>query len=150
MASIDAPLASLSAALVTDLRRPFARAPGPGEELRLARRAAAGFALVLAALAALFLVSDGALSLAFKAGGVTSGPLLGVFLFGLGTKRRGDLPVVSAMGAMVALDLALLALSERGLLPVNWGWLVVLGTCGTCALAYVFTRPALDPKSGAV
>jgi SSS family transporter len=147
MASIDAPLASLSAVLMTDLRRPFARAPGPGEELRLAQRCAAGFALILAALAALFLVSDTALSLAFKAGGVTSGPLLGVFLFGLATERRGDLPVVSAMGAMVALDLALLALSERGLLPVGWGWLVVLGTCGTCALAYAFTRPARDAKS---
>ena len=142
MASIDAPLASLSAAFVADLRRPFARAAGSGEELRIARRCAAGFALVLAALAALFMVSESALSLAFKAGGVTSGPLLGVFFLGLTTKRRGDRPVVSALCAMVALDLVLLALSERGLLPVGWSWLVVLGTCGTYALAYAFARPA--------
>jgi hypothetical protein len=65
-----------------------------------------------------------------------------VFAFGLATKRRGDLPVVSALGAMIALDLVLLALSERGLLPFGWGWLVVLGTCGTYALAWAFTRPA--------
>jgi solute:Na+ symporter, SSS family len=147
MASIDAPLASLSAAFMTDIRRPFARALPPGEELRLAQRCAAGFALVLAALAALFILSDSALSLAFKAGGVTSGPLLGVFLLGLSTERRGDLPVVSAFGAMAALDFVLLLLSERGLLPVGWGWLVVLGTCGTYALAYAFTRPAAAPRS---
>ncbi len=148
MASIDAPLASLAAVFVKDLGRPFARAAGPGEELRLAQWSAAGFALILAALAAIFLVSDSALSIAFKAGGVTSGPLLGVFLLGLSTKRRGDLPVVSALGAMVGLDLLLLALSERGILPFGWSWLVVLGTCGTYALAYAFTRPAARRPAG--
>ncbi|HEX4048004.1 MAG TPA: hypothetical protein VH309_09235 [Elusimicrobiota bacterium] len=142
MASIDAPLASLSAVVTVDLRRPFARvAPRPGEELRFAQRCAAGFALALAAVAALFAFSSAALSLAFKTGGVTSGPLLGVFLLGLFTKRRGDLPVVSAAGTMAALDLFLLALIERGLLRMGWGWLVVLGTCGTFALGWAFTRP---------
>jgi Na+/proline symporter len=140
MASIDAPLASLSAVLTIDLRRPFARAAGPDEELRFARRCAAGFAFALAALAVLFMVSETALSLAFKAGGVTSGPLLGVFLLGLATERRGDLPVVSAFGVVVALNLGLLALSERGLLPFDWSWLILLGTCGTFALAWLLTR----------
>lgn len=142
MATVDAPLASLSAVFMIDLRRPFVRAGTASDELRLAQRCAAVFALILAALAALFAVSGSALSLAFKAGGVTSGPLLGVFLLGLATKRRGDLPVVSAAGAMAALDLFLLALSQRGILPFGWGWLVVLGTCGTFALAYGFTRPS--------
>jgi SSS family solute:Na+ symporter len=145
MASIDAPLASLSTVFVVDLRRPFAGSSGPAEELRCAQRCAAGFALILAALAALFVVSGTALSLAFKAGGVTSGPLLGAFLLGLSTERRGDLPVVCAMGAMIGLDLVLLALSEQGLLPFSWSWLVVLGTCGTYGLAYAFTRP---PRAG--
>ena len=147
MASIDAPLASLSTVFMTDLWRPFAPAAGDGGELRLAQRCAAVFALILAALAALFTVSDAALSIAFKAGGVTSGPLLGVYLLGLSTERRGDLPVVSAWGAMVGLDLILLALSERGILPFGWSWLVVLGTCGTYALAYAFTRPGRKQAS---
>jgi solute:Na+ symporter, SSS family len=142
MASIDAPLASLASVFMIDLRPAFLRAGGAGGELQLARRCAAGFALILAALAAVFAVSDTALSVAFKAGGVTSGPLLGVFVLGLATKRRGDLPVVSALGAMVALNLFLLALSEHGLLPFGWSWLVLLGTLGTCGLAYAFTRPS--------
>ena len=146
MASIDAPLASLAAVFTADLRRPFARPAAPDEELRIARRCAAGFAFVLAALAALFMISGTALSLAFKAGGVTSGPMLGVFLLGLATKRRGDLPVVSALGAVVALNLGLLALSERGLLPFDWSWLLPLGTCGTYALAYAFTRPRVPAR----
>jgi SSS family transporter len=142
MASIDAPLASLSSAYVADLRRPFAPASTPDEELAAARRAAIGFAVILAGLAVLFASSETALSFAFKAGGAAGGPLLGVFAFGLISKRRGDLPVVSALGAMIALNLALLILSENGYLPVSWSWLVVLGACGTCALAYAFTRPA--------
>ena len=142
MASIDAPLASLSSVLVTDLLRPFSRRAAAAGELRLAQRCAAGFAFLLAALAALFAVSDSALSIAFKAGGVTSGPLLGVFALGLATKRRGDLPVVSAFGAAAVLNLFLLALSERGILPFGWSWLVPLGTCVSLGLAYAFTRPA--------
>ena len=140
MASIDAPLASLSAVLTIDLRRSFAPAAAPGDELRFARRCAVGFALARGALAVLFMLSETALSLAFKAGGVTSGPLLGVFLLGLATERRGDLPVVSAFGVVVALNFGLLALSERGLLPFDWSWLILLGTCGTYALACTFTR----------
>ena len=142
MSSVDAPLASLSAVFMTDLRRPFAKDSSPEDELRLARRCAAGFALVLAALAALFASSDASLSIAFKAGGATAGPLLGVFALGLATKRRGDLPVVSAFAAAVVLNLFLLALSERGVLPFGWSWLAPLGAGVTLGLAWAFTRPA--------
>lgn len=142
MASIDAPLASLSAAFMTDLLRPFAGELGPESELRLARRCAAAFAVVLAVLAAFFAASDSALSVAFKAGGVAAGPLLGVFALGVFTRRRGDLPTVSAFGAVTALNLFLLALSERGVLPFGWSWLVPLGACATLGLACAFTRSA--------
>jgi SSS family transporter len=148
MASIDAPLASLATVFTTDLLRPFSRAASPGEELRRARRSAAAFALILAGLSILFGCSGAALSFAFKAGGVASGPLLGVFLLGLTSERRGDLPAVSAFGAMAALDLFLLILSENGLLPVSWSWLAVLGAAGTYALAWAFTRPARSPAAG--
>ena len=148
MASIDAPLASLSSAYVADLRRPFASGATPEEELAAARRAAVAFALILAGLAALFASSEGALSFAFKAGGATSGPLLGVFALGLTSKRRGDRTVVSVLGAMVVLNLALLALAESGRLPVSWSWLVPLGAVATYALAWALTRPAPSPEGG--
>lgn len=141
LASLDAPLASLSSSFILDLRRPFAgTAPTPAAELLEARVAAGVFAIVLAILAGIFAFSEESLSFAFKAGGVAAGPLLGIFVFGLATKRRGDLSVLSAFGVMAALDLALLALSERGLLPIAWGWLVVLGAAGSFGLALLFTR----------
>lgn len=143
LASIDSPLASLSTAFVTDLRRPFVRRERSSvEELWTARAAALIFALLLAALAGIFAASGEALSLAFKAAGVAAGPLLGIFLFGLTTVRRGDAAAASAFGVMTALDLSLLLLSERGTLPLDWSWLVAIGAIGTFALAGAFTRPA--------
>jgi SSS family solute:Na+ symporter len=140
LASIDAPLASLSTAFVVDLRRPFVRRErSSAEELRLARAAALVFALLLAALALVFAYSGEALSLAFKAAGVAAGPLLGVFLLGLTTSRRGDRPAASAFGVMTALDLALLILSERGLLPLGWSGLVALGAVGSFGLGWALT-----------
>jgi SSS family transporter len=140
LASIDAPLASLSTAFVVDLRRPFFKdARSSAEELRLARAAAVVFAAVLAALAALFAASGEALSFGFKAAGVAAGPLLGVFLLGLTTSRRGDRAAAAAFGAMTAADLFLLILSERGSLDLGWSWLVALGTVGAFALAWAFT-----------
>lgn len=142
MASVDAPLASLTASFMTDLRRPFGAKLEAEDELRLARRCAAGFALVLTGLAAAFAASDTALSIAFKAGGVTAGPLLGVFALGLFTERRGDLPAVGSFAGIAVLNLFLLALSERGILPFGWSWLAPLGACATFGLACAFTRPA--------
>ncbi|MFI5347811.1 MAG: hypothetical protein ACHQ51_15680 [Elusimicrobiota bacterium] len=142
LASIDAPLSSLATVFVVDLRRPFVgRERSPAEELRLARAAALVFALLLAALAALFSVSGESLSFAFKAAGVASGPLLGVFFFGLTTARRGDRAAAAAFGATTVLNLALLILSERGTLPLGWSWLVAFGAVGSFVLAWTLTGP---------
>jgi SSS family solute:Na+ symporter len=142
LASIDSPLAALASVFVVDLRRPFARRErSSAEELALARAAALVFAVLLAALAAVFAASGEALSLAFKAAGVAAGPLLGVFLLGLTTARRGDAAVFSAFAAVTVFDLGLLLLSERGSLALDWSWLVALGTVGAFALAWVLSRP---------
>jgi Na+/proline symporter len=148
MASIDAPLASLSSAYVADIRRAFAPGATPEQELAAARRAAVFFALALAALAAWFASSENALSLAFKAGGATSGPMLGVFALALTSKRRGDAAVVSALGAMIALNLALLGLAETGRLAMSWSWLVPSGAAATYALAWAFTDREPTPAGG--
>jgi len=142
LASIDAPLASLSAAFVADLRRPFARPALSGaEELGLARASAAGFALASAALAALFALSPDALSSATKAGAVCGGPLLGVFGFGLATPRGGDAAAFGAFAAASVLDLGLLALSELGYLPAAWSWIVVFGAAAAFAFAWALSFP---------
>ncbi len=46
------------------------------------------------------------------------------------------------MVVMALVNLALLVLSERGVLHFAWSWLVVLGTAGTIALALVISAVA--------
>ena len=48
-----------------------------------------------------------------------------------------------AMTTMALLNLTLLILSERHILPLGWSWLVILGTLGTFGLAW-FLGPVLD------
>ncbi len=106
------------------------------------------FALALAGIAYFFSFFDKMLWLAFKIGGVTYGSLLGVFLLGLLTKRKGDKAVAIAMGAMAAVNAALLLLSEYGVLPLGWSWLVIIGTAGTFGLGWALA-PALDGEGRA-
>lgn len=137
LASIDSPLGSLSASFVTDIYRPLL-APGRSERhyLLVSRLAVVAFGLVLGVLAWAFSALSQILWLAFKIAGVTFGSLLGVFLLGLLTRRRvADAANVVAMVAMALVNLALLVLSESGVLAVAWSWLVILGTAGTMALA---------------
>jgi len=78
---------------------------------------------------------------------VTFGSLLGVFLLGLLTRRRSDRWNVVAMIASALLNLVLLVLSEKKILPMGWSWLVVLGTATTLGLASLLSRPG--PREGA-
>lgn len=142
MASVDAPVASLAAAFVEDLRRPFARPPlSPASELGLGRAAAAGFALVTAALAVLLAAWPAALSWATKSGAVCGGPLLGVFALGLATARGDDHAAFGAFVAASLLDLGALALSELGYLPVSWSWIAAFGAAACVGFGWLLSRP---------
>ncbi len=153
LASIDSPLASLSASFVTDLYKPFrarrARAGGSAEPddkhyLRVSRLGVVLFGAALGLLAYGFSFFDKILWLAFKIGGVTFGSLLGVFLLGLLTERRSNRANVAAMVLSAAVNAVLLVLSELKILPLGWSWLVILGTvltfCGAWALAPLMDR----------
>jgi len=145
MASIDSPLGSLSASFVTDIYRPLlSRRGSEAHYLLVSRVAVVTFGLVLGGLAYAFSFFDKILWLAFKIAGVTFGSLLGVFLLGLLTARRANLANVVSMVAMAVVNLALLILSETKVLPLGWSWLVILGTAGTIALAWLL-GPWLDP-----
>ena len=84
--------------------------------------------------------------------GVSFGSLLCVFLLGLLTRRRvSDGANVAAMIVMALVNLALLVLSEYGILSFAWSWLVIVGTAGTMILALLFTgRSASDHVAGDV
>jgi len=106
------------------------------------------FALALGAIAYFFSFFDKMLWLAFKIGGVTYGSLLGVFLLGMLTKRKGEKAVVVAMGTMAVVNATLLVLSEKAIIPLGWSWLVIIGTVGTFGLGWVLA-PALDGEGRA-
>lgn len=144
MASIDSPLASLTAVFVNDLYKPLAMPSAPqAHYLKVSRICVSLFAVALAAIAWFFSFFDKMLWLAFKIGGVTYGSLLGVFLLGMLTKRKGDKAVAIAMVVMAAVNATLLLLSENKVIPLGWSWLVIIGTFGTFGIGWALA-PALD------
>lgn len=146
MASIDSPLGSLTASFVTDIYKPLIqRNRSDKHYLRVARVAVLVFGIVLGVLAYLFSFLQGFLWWAFKIGGVTFGSLLGVFLFGLLTKKQRNKSNIAAMCIMAFVNFILLLLTERNIFVVGWTWLVLLGTFGTMALSYVL-GPVLDKE----
>lgn len=149
MASIDSPLASLTASFVTDIYKPLIRPNAPDAHyLWLSRVCVVTFAVILGGIAYAFSFSDKILWLVFKIGGVTFGSLLGIFLLGLMTKRTANHGNVIAMVLMALVNAGLLYLSETKRLPMGWSWLVIIGTVGTFGLGYLFgsrTKPHLPP-----
>lgn len=143
MASIDSPLGSLSASFVTDIYRPLIRR-GADERhyLRVSRMAVAGFGVLLggAAFAASFL--DKLLDVAFQILGMLSGPMLGAFLLGLLTKRRGDSGVSAAMIVGAGITTALALLIHLEVIGLAWTWLILIGTMATLVMGWAGTRRA--------
>lgn len=139
LASIDSPLSSLSSSFITDIYRPLIKKDAPEKHyLLMSRISVLCFGLALAVIA--WLCSGGSgrmLWLAFKINGVTAGSLLGVFLLGLLTARASNRVNVLAMFASACAAGLLLYLSEKGLAPVGWSWIVVLGTLSTFCLAWL-------------
>ena len=147
MASIDSPLASLTASFVTDLYRPLI-GPGRSERhyLALSRWMVAVFGVILGFLAYAFSSLSGFLWWAFKIGGVTFGSLLGVFLLGLLTERRSNRANVVAMTFWAVVNAGLLILTERGIFAVGWTWLVLIGTFGTMGMSWLL-GPAMERRT---
>ena len=144
LASIDSPLGSLAASFVTDIYRPtLVKGATEHHYLLVSRLSVIAFGLILALLAYGFSFFDKILWLAFKIAGVTFGSLLGVFLLGLLSTRAANRANVVAMVTMALVNLVLLILSETGMLPLGWSWLVIWGTAGTILLAW-FLGPWLD------
>ncbi|HET7341049.1 MAG TPA: hypothetical protein VFL90_06275 [Methylomirabilota bacterium] len=149
LASLDAPLAGLSAAFVSDVYRPLlVRRAGEAHYLTMARLAVVLFGLLLGALAWALWLADGVVPLALRAGGVTAGPLLGVFLLALLARRPlADAAGLGALVTMAAVNGGLLMLAELGRLPFAWSWLVLVGAAGTVALAVALDALRREPAA---
>lgn len=141
MASIDSPLNSLSASFVSDIYRPLIRKHADERHyLLVSRIGVVGFGLILAAIAALCSPVENILWFAFQVYSLTGGPMLGVFLLGLLTRRKANLVNVPAMLISTAICVALLFLIEAGHLHLGWTWLIVLGTTITMLLGSLLAR----------
>jgi len=148
MASIDSPLSSLTSSFVSDFYRPLIRR-GASERhyLLVSRIGVVGFGLVLAAIAFACAPVDNILWFAFKILSITGGPLLGVFLLGLLTRRRANFANIPAMLVSAGVCLALLIMIQKGKLNLGWSWLIVIGTAITFGLAYLWGLTTAEAKA---
>lgn len=145
MASIDSPLGSLATSFVTDLYRPLIR-PRADERhyLRVSRLSVVVFGVALACVAMVFSRLESLLWWAFKILSVTGGSLLGVFLLGLLTRRRGDGSNAWAMVYGAVFNGGLLLYMEATQPEWAWTGLIVLGTVVTFSMGYLLGTNRTD------
>ncbi len=170
LASIDSPLSSLSSSFVTDIYRPLInRHASERHYLWVSRAGVVGFGLALGLIALACTRVSNILWFAFEVFSVTGGAVLGTFLLGLLTKRRGSIGNVVAMGLSALAMLTLLLLAKFGpiglqsalgltqaavpakeppIVPLAWSWLIVIGTFLTFVLGY-FLGPLMEKRKPA-
>lgn len=137
MASIDSPLSSLSSSFVSDIYRRLIRRDATEKHyLLVSRIAVVSFGLVLAAIATACSPVESLVDFAFQIFALPGGPMLGVFLLGLLTRRQANRTNVPAMLISTAICTILLILIWMGTLHLGWTWLIVVGTAITMILGY--------------
>jgi SSS family solute:Na+ symporter len=145
LASIDSPLSSLSSSFVMDIYRPLIKKKATEKHyLIVSRMGVIVFGLILACLAFACQPIENILWFAFEIISLTGGATLGVFLFGVLTKRKLNTGNVISMIISTLSMTALLVLSHKGIVKLAWSWLIVLGTMETFILSYLFSF--LDAK----
>jgi Na+/proline symporter len=134
MSSLDSALGALSSSAVVDFYKPyFARDKDAAHYLRAGRVFAFGFGVLLASSAIIFSGREDLLQEAFDWASLIFGSMLGVFLLGVLTRRRGrDGANVVAMLTGVAILAALkIRQDATGEVLLAWPWWIVFGTCWT-------------------
>lgn len=151
MSSLDSAMNALSSSLMQDfgrLRSGVDSAAGQTRDLLLSSRLCVlGITLALGTLAFGFYgfqqwTGENLVWLGFQVAGVTLGPLLGVFAFGLVAKRKA--PGTSVRNGLIAgavLGASCLLMIHLNLLPLAWTWVVVLGA--VVSFGWLGSRPAL-------
>jgi solute:Na+ symporter, SSS family len=140
MSNLSAALNSLSSSSIMDFYLRFRPGSGSGSDtkvseagqLRLARLATVGWALVLFGLAVLALHRVGrVVEVGLQIASVAYGALLGVFLLGVLTRRANQRGAIFGMICGFATELYLWGWSR-----VAFTWWVAIGTCMTFAAGY--------------
>jgi solute:Na+ symporter, SSS family len=140
LASIDSPLSSLSSSFVMDIYKPLINKSATKEHyLLISRIGVIVFGLILAIIAWTCVPIENILWFAFEIFSLTGGSLLGIFIFGILTKRQANIGNVIAMILSTVFMTVLLLLSHVGYINLAWSWLIVLGTISTFALCLLFS-----------
>jgi SSS family solute:Na+ symporter len=138
LASIDSPLSSLASSFITDIYRPFTKNRASEKHyLIVSRGGVVFFGLILALIALACDPVKNILWFAFKIFSITGGAILGIFLLGLLTKRKGGWGNVVAMVVSTLCVLVLMLLSHFEVIELAWSWLIVIGTGITMFLGYL-------------
>lgn len=140
-AAMSSSLNAVAATVLSDLVRPIAGRRGDAWELKWSKRltAAAGAAQVGVAVALLG-SAESAVKSALTVASLLNGPVLGVFLVGMLTRRPGAGAALAGMAAGLA---AAVAVWARG--DVAWPWFTAVGSLTTLAAASVMG--ALAPSA---
>ncbi|NLH41724.1 MAG: sodium/solute symporter [Planctomycetes bacterium] len=147
LASVDSPLNSLTTSFVRDIYRPLiCKNATERHYLLVSRIGVVVFGLILAAIAMACEPVQNILGFAFQILALTGGPMLGVFLLGLLTRRKVNLANVPAMLISTALCTVLLFLIQRKTLDLGWTWLIVLGAAATMGLSGLFSLLNRQPR----
>ena len=140
MSCVDSTLGALSSAAVVDLYKPFI-CPGKSDAhyLKVCRIAVLVFGVIICAVAWYVRDKQDMLWLALQVAAIPSGALLGVFLLGLMTKKRGsDKGNMIAMLSSAVYSSIMLYMSMNGMQTLGWSWVIVLGAVWTIAVGLLF------------
>jgi len=140
LASIDSPLSSLTSSFVIDIWKPISQKKDEKYLLKISRIFIVIFGIILTIIAYMCKEIEGMLWLAFKINGLTAGSLLGIFLFGIFTKRKSDKENIISMITAFLLCLTILILSEKKIINIGWSWLVVIGTIFTILASWIMSK----------
>lgn len=145
MSSLDSALGALSSTAVTDFYRPYIRPQAShAHYLRVARVTTFLFGVVLAAVALAFADSKQLLEDAFGWVGLIFGGMLGVFLLGVLTRKRGRdrINTLAMLSSVLMLAAIKLFQEARDTVYIAWPWWIVLGTAWTFLVGACFcTKP---------
>jgi SSS family transporter len=144
LANIDSPLSSLTSSFVTDLYRPLIRRNASERHyLLVSRIGVVIFGLILVGIAFACEPVENLAWKAFEIVSLSSCALLGVFLFGLLSRRRANRTNIIAMviGSLTATTFWILI--QKDIISMAWTWLIVIGTGVTFLIALLLSREPL-------
>ena len=154
MSSLDSALNALSSTAYIDIYKNYIRPDADGAHaIKVSRGFVILFAVLLVLIAMMFGNAESILWLGFRIVGYTYGPMLGIFLLAVLTKRRGkDIvnPFVMVSGVLLVIFLTAesigvlqalrtILLYPLGIDRIAWPWAIVLGTLWTLGVGSLFS-----------